>query len=65
MKFEIKSRWDSKILFTAEAASLLLALEAAIKAGVNLFRANLCGARSKLGQSVLGQFVQRSAALFT
>ncbi len=41
MKFEIKSRWDSKILFTAEAASLLLALEAAIKAGINLSGADL------------------------
>ena len=44
MKFEIKSRWDSKILFTAEAASLLLALEAAIKAGINLSGADLSGA---------------------
>ena len=44
MKFEIKSRWESKILFAAEAASLLLALEAAIKAGANLSGADLYGA---------------------
>ena len=49
MKIEIKSRWDSTILFTAEAASLLLALQAAIKSranlsGANLSRADLSGA---------------------
>ena len=36
MKFEIKSRWDSTLLFTCEAASLGLAVKAAIKAGANL-----------------------------
>jgi hypothetical protein len=41
VKIEIKSRWDSTILFTAEAASLLLALQAAIKSGANLSGANL------------------------
>ena len=41
MKIEIKSMWDSSVLFTAEAASLLLALEAAVKAGANLRGANL------------------------
>jgi len=54
MKIEIKSRWSSTILFTAEAASLLLAVEAAIKSrailsgadlsGANLSRADLSGA---------------------
>ena len=44
MKFEIKSRWDSSILFTCEAASLLLALEAAKKASADLRGANLYGA---------------------
>ena len=44
MKIEIKSRWDSTVLFTAEAASLLLAVQAAIKSGANLSGANLFGA---------------------
>ncbi|HEY1870488.1 MAG TPA: DUF5758 domain-containing protein [Chitinophagaceae bacterium] len=44
MKFEIKSRWDSTVLFTAEATSLLLAVEAAIKSRANLSGANLSGA---------------------
>jgi hypothetical protein len=44
MKFEIKSRWDSTILFTAETASLLLAVEAAIKSRANLSGANLSDA---------------------
>jgi len=44
MKIEIKSRFDSKVLFTAEAARLLLALEAAIKSDANLYGANLYGA---------------------
>ena len=44
MKFEIKSRWDSTVLFTAEAASLLLAVEAAAKAKADLYGANLRGA---------------------
>ena len=44
MKYEIKSRWDSTVLFTAEAASLLLALEAAVKSGADLSSADLRGA---------------------
>ena len=44
MKIEIKSRWGSTVLFTAEAASLLLAVQAAIKSGADLSRANLSGA---------------------
>ena len=44
MKIEIKSRWDSTVLFTCEAASLLLALEAARKTGANLSGANLSDA---------------------
>ena len=44
MKFEINSRWDSTVLFTCEAASLLLAVEAAVKEGANLEGANLRGA---------------------
>jgi len=44
LKYEIKSRCDSKVLFTAEAASLLLAVEAAVKSGANLSVANLYGA---------------------
>ena len=44
MKIEIKSRWDSTVLFTAEAASILLAVQAAIKSGADLSRADLSGA---------------------
>jgi hypothetical protein len=44
MKIEINSRWDSTVLFTCEAASLLLAVEAAVKEGANLGGANLGGA---------------------
>ena len=44
MKFEIKSRWDSTLLFTCEAASLDLAVIAAVKARANLDGANLDGA---------------------
>src|SRR4029077_2565037 len=41
MKYEIKSRWDSKILFTADVASFALAVVTAIKSGANLSGANL------------------------
>ena len=44
MKIEIKSRYNSTTIFTAEAESLLLAVEAAVKSGANLTRANLYGA---------------------
>ena len=44
MKIEIKSQWDSTVLFTCEAASILLALQAAIKSDVNLSDANLSDA---------------------
>lgn len=47
MKFEIKSRWDSTILFTCEAASLGLAVVAAVLSGANLSRANLSGAKNR------------------
>ena len=46
MKINIVSRWDSSVLFTAEAASILLALEAAIKSGADLRGANLDGAKN-------------------
>ena len=44
MKFEIKSRWGSTLLFTCEAASLGLAIQAAVKSSANLRGANLYGA---------------------
>ena len=44
MKIEIKSRFDSTVLFTAEAASLLLALEVAVKSNADLSSADLRGA---------------------
>ena len=61
MKIEIKSRWNSTVLFTAEAASLLLALEAAAKVGANLGSANLGGAN--LGGANLGGAYLRGAYL--
>ena len=44
MKIVIKSRWDSTVLFTCEAASILLALQAALKSGANLCGADLSSA---------------------
>ena len=44
MEIVIKSRWDSTVLFTCEAASILLALQAALKSGANLCGADLRGA---------------------
>ena len=44
MKIEIKSRYNSTTIFTAEAESLLLAVEAAVKSGANLSGAVLSGA---------------------
>src|SRR6266404_5437938 len=44
MKFEIKSRFDSSILFSIETESWRLAVEAAVKTGANLRGANLGGA---------------------
>ena len=41
MKIEIRSKWGSTLLFTCEAASLGLAVVAAVKAGANLSRADL------------------------
>src|SRR3990167_839760 len=44
MKIEIKSWFDSKILFSIETDSWRLALEAAVKSGANLAGADLSGA---------------------
>ena len=44
MKFEIKSRFDGKILFELETESIKICIEAAIKSGANLSGANLSGA---------------------
>lgn len=58
MRIEIKSRWDGKVLYTAEnAQDVKQAVEEAVKAGVslegaNLFRANLV--RANLGGANLG-----------
>ena len=41
MEIVIKSRWDSTVLFTCEAASILLAVQAALKSGANLHGADL------------------------
>jgi hypothetical protein len=44
MKFEIKSRFNGKILFSLETESIKLCLEAAINSGANLSDANLSDA---------------------
>ncbi len=44
MKFEIKSRWDGKILFSIATKSWKLAVEAAVKAKADLRGADLRGA---------------------
>ena len=44
MKYEIKNRWDGKIIYADEAESFSLLLQAAVKAGANLSGANLYGA---------------------
>ena len=41
MIYEIKNRWSGKVIFSIETYTWRLAVEAAIKAGANLFRANL------------------------
>ncbi len=41
MKYEIKNRWDGKILYADEAASFSALVEAAVKSGANLSGANL------------------------
>ena len=44
MKIEIKSRYDASVLFSLEAGSLKLAVEAAVRSRANLARADLSGA---------------------
>ena len=46
MKFEIKSRWDSSILFVIETETLKLAVELGVKSGADLHGANLRGAKN-------------------
>ena len=41
---KIKNRWNGKVLYSGEHASLKEAVEAAVKAGANLAGANLAGA---------------------
>ena len=57
MKIEIKSRYDSAVLFSVEISSLKLAIEAAVKARANLRGANLRDANlrgANLGDANLG-----------
>ena len=44
MKFEIKSKWSSDVLFALECGSIKLCVQAAIQSGADLSRANLSGA---------------------
>ena len=44
MNFQIKSRWDSKILFELEIGSFKLCVEAAVKSGAYLSDADLSDA---------------------
>ena len=41
MKYEIKSRFNGKVVFSVEAESLKVAVEIAVKTGANLSEANL------------------------
>ncbi len=41
MKYQIKSRWDGKIIYEDEAISFAVFVQAAVKAGANLSGANL------------------------
>ena len=47
MKFEIKHRWNGKILFNLECKSLRLCVEAAVNTGADLTGADLTGAYLK------------------
>ena len=53
MKFEIKSRYDGRVLFSLETESLRLCVEAAVKSGADLSGAYLGGA--DLGEADLGE----------
>ena len=44
MKYEVKDRWDGKILYADEAESFKALIVAAVKAKANLYGANLYGA---------------------
>ena len=49
MKFEIKNRWNSNVLFSLETESLKLCIEAAIKSEADLRGADLRGANLHYG----------------
>ena len=53
MKFEIKSRYDGRVLFSLETESLRSCVEAAVKSGADLSGAYLGGA--DLGEADLGE----------
>ena len=53
MRFEIKNRFNGKILFSVEAATLKVAIELAVKSGASLFGANLAQANLS-GASLFG-----------
>jgi len=57
MKFEIKSRFDSSILFSIETESWKLAVEAAVKTGADLNGAYLKGAYLK-GADLKGAYLK-------
>ena len=44
--FEIKSRWSGEVIFRLETESFKLCVEAAVKSGADLSRANLSGAKN-------------------
>ena len=44
MGFEIKSKWNEKVIFKAEAKTFKEVIESAVKSGADLFGANLFGA---------------------
>ncbi len=62
MKFEIKSRFTSAVIFTLETESLRFCVEAAVKSGANLYGATLYGAN--LGGATLYGANLRGANLY-
>ena len=57
MKFEIKSRWDGRVLFEADAGSLRACLEIGVKKGADLKGADLKGAYLE-GAYLKGAYLQ-------
>lgn len=62
MKFEIKNRFSESVIFEAEASSLKLAVEMAVKAGVNLSGAYLSDVNLS-GADLLRAYLSRAKGI--